>query len=160
MPSLVAHRQTPPWPKTGAGQRGHFNMNGESHSTQERSWPAGQVSPGSLAALSRVDFSDCDTGEIFQVATTTVGNLAPCQVEASYRSVDGGFVRFPPAQPEHPQIERHLRESGCDGQVDVQGGRWGWALPLNTVMSRTAIPRYAVAVSPVSLRCPGRFSTR
>ena len=83
-----------------------------------------------MAVLSRVDFSDCDIGEIFQVATAAVGNLGPCQVEASYRSVDGGFVRFPPSQPEHPDIERHLRESGCDGQVDVQGGRWGCALPL------------------------------
>ncbi|MBV9321314.1 MAG: helix-turn-helix domain-containing protein, partial [Mycobacterium sp.] len=106
-------------------------MNDESLSPRGQSWPAGQVSPGSLAVLSRVDFSDCDAGEIFQVATTAVGNLAPCQVEASYRSVDGGFVRCPSSQPEHPEIERHLRESGCDGQVDVQGGRWGWALPLS-----------------------------
>ena len=106
-------------------------MNGESPSTRGQSWPAGQVSPGRLAVLSRVDFSDCDIGEIFQVATAAVGNLGPCQVEASYRSVDGGFVRFPPSQPEHPDIERHLRESGCDGQVDVQGGRWGCALPLS-----------------------------
>jgi sugar diacid utilization regulator len=106
-------------------------MNDESLSPRGQSWPAGQVSPGSLAVLSRVDFSDCDTVEIFQVATTAVGNLAPCQVEASYRSVDGGFVRCPSSQPEHPEIERHLRESGCDGQVDVQGGRWGWALPLS-----------------------------
>jgi hypothetical protein len=117
--------------KTGVGQRGHFNMNGESLSTRGQSWPARQVSPGRLAVLSRVDFSDCDIGEIFQVATAAVGNLGPCQVEASYRSVDGGFVRFPPSQPEHPQIERHLRESGCDGQVDVQGGLWGFALPLS-----------------------------
>ena len=112
-------------------------MNGESLSPRGRSWPAGQVSPGSLAALSRVAFSDCDTGEIFQVASAAVDDLAPCQVEASYRSVDDGFVRFPPSQPEDPEIERHLRESGCDGQVDVQGGRWGWALPLrhqSTVM--------------------------
>jgi sugar diacid utilization regulator len=83
-----------------------------------------------LAVLSRVDFSDCDIGEIFQVATAAIGNLGPCQVEASYRSVDGGFVRFPPSQLEHPQIEQQLRESGCDGQVDIQGGRWGCALPL------------------------------
>jgi hypothetical protein len=90
----------------------------------------GQIPPGSLAALSRVAFSDSDIDEIFQDARAAVGNLTPCQVEASYRSVDGGFVRFPPSQPEHPAIEQHLRESGCDGQVDVQGGRWGWALPL------------------------------
>ena len=123
--------------KTGVGQRGHFNMNGESLSPRGNSWPAGQVSSGSLAALSRVAFSDCDTGEIFQVASAAVDDLGPCQVEASYRSVDDGFVRFPSSQPEDPEIERHLRESGCDGQVDVQGGRWAWALPLrhqSTVM--------------------------
>jgi hypothetical protein len=112
-------------------------MNGESLSPRRHSWPAGPVSAGSLAALSRITFSDCDTGEIFQMATATINDLAPCQVEASYRSVDGEFVRFPPSEPEHPEIERHLRECGCDGQVDVQGGRWGWALPLrhqSTVM--------------------------
>ena len=80
--------------------------------------------------LSRVAFSDCDAGEIFQVAAAAVGNLAPCQVKASYRLLDGGFVGFPASQPEHPEIERHLRESGCDGQLDVQGGRWVRALPL------------------------------
>jgi sugar diacid utilization regulator len=106
-------------------------MNGESLSPRRRTWEAGEVSPGRLAVLLRVDFSGCDTGEIFQVASATVGELAPCQVEASYRSVDSGFVRFPPTQPEHPEIERRLRESGCDGRVDVQGGRWGWALPLS-----------------------------
>ncbi len=105
-------------------------MNGESNSTRGQGGPAGQVSTR-LATLSRVDFSKCDTGEIFQVATAAVRNLGPCQVEASYRSVDGEFVRFPPSQPEHPQIERQLRESGCDGQVDIQGGRWGCALPLS-----------------------------
>ncbi|GFG99075.1 helix-turn-helix domain-containing protein [Mycobacterium timonense] len=80
--------------------------------------------------LSRVAFSDCDVGEIFQVAAAAVGNLAPCQVKASYRFLDGRFVGFPASQPEHPKVERHLRESGCDGQLDVQGGRWGWGLPL------------------------------
>jgi sugar diacid utilization regulator len=106
-------------------------MNGESLSTRGRSWQAKQVSPGSLVALSRVAFSDRDAGEIFRVVTAAVGNLAPCQVEASYRSVDEGFVRFPPSQPEHPDIEQHLRESGSDGLVDVQGGRWEWAFPLS-----------------------------
>jgi hypothetical protein len=84
-----------------------------------------------LAVLSRVAFSDCDVGEIFQVVTAAVGDLAPCQVEASYRCMDGGFVRFPPSQPENPEIERRLRETGFDGQLDAQGGRWGWALPLS-----------------------------
>jgi hypothetical protein len=83
-----------------------------------------------LATLSRVTFSDSDVGEIFRVATLAVGGLASCQVEASYRSVDGGFVGFPTSQPAHPDIERH-RESGWDGPVDVKDGRWGWAFPLS-----------------------------
>ena len=91
---------------------------------------AEQASSRGLAALSRVTFSDSDVGEIFRVATAAVGGLASCQVEASYRSVDGGFVRFPPSQPAHPDIERH-RESGWDGLVDVKDGRWGWAFPLS-----------------------------
>jgi sugar diacid utilization regulator len=114
---------------------------------------AGQVSPGSLAVLSRVAISDCDIGEIFQDATAAVGNLAPCQVEASYRFVDGGFVRFPPSQSEHPEIERHLRESGCDGQVDVQGGRWGWALPL----SHRSIVKGCLVLSAISAPPENQF---
>ena len=114
---------------------------------------AGQIPPASLAALSRVAFSDSDIGEIFQDATAAVGNLTPCQVEASYRSVDGGFVRFPPSQPEHPEIEQHLRESGCDGQVDVQGGRWGWALPL----SHRSIVRGCLVLSAISAPPENQF---
>jgi hypothetical protein len=81
--------------------------------------------------LSRVAFSDCDVGEIFQAAAAAVGDLASCQVAASYRSADDGFVRIPPSQPEHPEIERHLCVSGWDGPVDVEGGGWGWALSLS-----------------------------
>src|ERR1700719_1248753 len=91
---------------------------------------AEQASSAGLAALSCVTFGDSDAGEIFRVATAAVGGLAPCQVEASYRSVNGGFVRFPPSQPAHPDIEQH-RESGWDGQVDAKDGRWGWAFPLS-----------------------------
>ncbi len=105
-------------------------MNDESHSPAQGTRQAEQASSGGLAALSRVTFSDSDVGEIFRVATAAVDGLASCQVEASYRSVNGGFVRFPPSQPAHPDIERH-RESGWDGQVDIKDGRWGWAFPLS-----------------------------
>jgi len=80
--------------------------------------------------LSRVTFDDSDAGEIFREATAAVGGLASCQVEASYRWVNGEFVRFPPCQPAHPDIRRH-RESGWDGPVDARDGRWGWAFPLS-----------------------------
>ncbi|BBX02020.1 hypothetical protein MMOR_29560 [Mycolicibacterium moriokaense] len=84
-----------------------------------------------MAALSRVDFGDYDTDGIFQVATVAVGNLSTCQVEASYRSLDGEFVRFPRSQPEYPEIDRQLREFGSGGQIDVGRGQWGWAIPMN-----------------------------
>jgi hypothetical protein len=106
-------------------------MNGEARSAAEGTRQAQQLSPGGLTALSNVTFSDSDADEIFCVATAAVGGLAPCQVEASYRSVNGGFVRFPPSQPAHPDVERRIRESGSDGQVDLQNGRWGWAFPLS-----------------------------
>jgi hypothetical protein len=105
-------------------------MNDESHSPAKGTRPAEQASSGGLVALSRVTFDDSDAGEIFREATAAVGGLASCQVEASYRSVNGGFVRFPPSQPAHPDIQRH-RESGWDGQVDARDGRWGWAFPLS-----------------------------
>jgi len=105
-------------------------MNDESHSPAQGTRPDEQASSGGLVALSRVTFDDSDAGEIFREATASVGGLASCQVEASYRSVNGGFVRFPPSQPAHPDIERH-RECGWDGHVDTRDGRWGWAFPLS-----------------------------
>jgi PucR C-terminal helix-turn-helix domain/GGDEF-like domain len=105
-------------------------MNDKSHSPAQGTRQAEQASSGGLVALSRVTFDDSDAGEIFREATAAVGGLASCQVEASYRSVNGGFVRFPPSQPAHPDIQRH-RESGWDGHVDTKDGRWGWAFPLS-----------------------------
>src|SRR6202171_3541658 len=104
-------------------------MNDESHSPAQGTRQAEQASSRGLVALSRVTFDDSDAGEIFREATAAVGGLASCRVEASYRSVNGEFVRFPPSQPAHPDIERH-RESGWDGHVDPKGGRCGWAFPV------------------------------
>src|SRR6201991_1243439 len=114
----------------GSPSLSRSNMNDASHSPAQGTRPDEQASPGGLAALSRLTFDDSDVGEIFREATAAVGGLASCQVEASYRSVNGGFVRFPPSQPAHPDIERH-RESGWDGHVDTKDGRWGWAFPLS-----------------------------
>jgi sugar diacid utilization regulator len=105
-------------------------MNDESHSPAQGTRQAEQTSSAGLAVLSRVTFSDSGLGDIFRVAEGAVRDLGPCQVEASYRSVNGGFVRFPPSQPAHPDIERH-RQSGWDGQVDAKDGRWGWAFLLS-----------------------------
>src|ERR1700754_206584 len=114
----------------GSPSLSRSNMNDASHSPAQGTRPDEQASPGGLAALSLVTFDDSDAGEIFREATAAVGGLASCQVEASYRWVNGGFVRFPPSQPAHPDIERH-RESGWDGHVDTRDGRWGWAFPLS-----------------------------
>jgi PucR C-terminal helix-turn-helix domain/GGDEF-like domain len=105
-------------------------MNDESHSPAQGTRQAEQASSGGLVALSSITFSDSDASEIFREAIAAVGGLASCQVEASYRSVNGEFVRFPPSQPAHPDIRRH-RESGWDGHVDARDGRWGWAFPLS-----------------------------
>ena len=91
-------------------------MNDESHSPAQATRPAEQASPGGLAALSRVTFDDSDVGEIFREATAAVDGLASCQVEAGYRSVNGGFVRFPPSQPD----SRCRWMSGCAG---TDGGK-------------------------------------
>jgi len=74
-------------------------------------------------------FERPDAGEIFRVATAPVAGLGPCQVEASYRSVNGEFIRFPQSQPAHRDIEWH-RRSNWDGQVEAKDGRWRWAFPL------------------------------
>src|ERR1700741_3742779 len=132
MPFLVTPYRTPPATggSGGGAEPGHSNMNDESHSPAQGTRPDEQASSGGLVALSSVTFDDSDAGEIFREATAAVGRLASCQVEASYRSVNGGFVRFPPSVPAHPDIQRH-RESGWDGHVDTRGGRWGWAFPLS-----------------------------
>lgn len=83
----------------------------------------------STTALTRVSLSDSDAGENFRVATAAVGGLGSCQVEASYRSVNGEFIQFPQSQPAHRDFERH-RRSNWDGQVEAKDGRWQWAFPL------------------------------
>ena len=104
-------------------------MNNETHSPAHDTRQAEQASSAGLAVLSGVTFSDSDINEIFRVATDAVGSLAACHVEASYRSVNGGFERFPPTQPTHPDLEQH-HQSGWNGRVDTAEGRWGWAFPL------------------------------
>lgn len=106
-------------------------MNGESLSPPGQGWQAEPVSPDHLAGLSRVDFGDCDTGEIFQVATAAVANISLCRVEASYRYVDSEFVLFPASQPGYPELDRQLRESGSGGPIDIGPKQWGWALSLS-----------------------------
>ena len=104
-------------------------MNDESHGPLQGTARVDQALSAALAVLSRVVFDDSDAGEIFRVASEAVGGLGPCRVEASYRSVDGRFDRFPISQSVHPEAERH-RRSNWDGQVDMADGRWGWAFPL------------------------------
>ena len=132
MPFLTDALADPPAPvaREEGAEHGHSNMNDESRSPAQGTRPdrTGFVR-GSGCAVA-FTFGDSDAGEIFREATAAVGGLASCQVEASYRSVNGGFVRFPPSQPAHPDIQRH-RESGWDGHVDTRDGRWGWAFPLS-----------------------------
>jgi sugar diacid utilization regulator len=104
-------------------------MNGKSHPSALGAHQVEQARPDALSALSNLIFSDSDVGEIFRVATAAVAGLGPCRVEASYLSVEGEFVRYPPSQPIHPETERH-RRSDWDGRIDVHDGRWGWAFPL------------------------------
>ncbi|MCW2659743.1 MAG: hypothetical protein JWP83_895 [Mycobacterium sp.] len=85
----------------------------------------------SLTALSQVTFDDHDAAEILRVAAAAISTVSPCRVEASYRVVEGAFVRCPSSQPEDLDLERRVRESGCDGQVTMDDDRrWGWAFPL------------------------------
>jgi hypothetical protein len=84
-----------------------------------------------LTALSQVSFDDHDAAEILRVAAAAISTVSPCRVEASYRVVEGAFVRCPSSQPEDLDLERRVRESGCDGQVTMDDDRrWGWAFPL------------------------------
>ena len=109
--------------------RARYSMNDGSHGPLPGNPQLDQPLSAGLAVLSHVVLDDADAGEIFRVASAAVGGLGPCRVEASYRSVNGEFVRFPPSQPVHPEAERH-RRSNWDGQIDVDDGRWGWAFPL------------------------------
>ncbi|MDQ1528118.1 MAG: hypothetical protein QOG18_2731 [Microbacteriaceae bacterium] len=86
----------------------------------------------SLSALSQVSFDDRDAVEIVRVAAAAVSTISPCRLEASYHAVEGAFVRSPSSQPEDLDLERRVRETGCDGQVtmDDDDRRWGWAFPL------------------------------
>jgi hypothetical protein len=84
-----------------------------------------------LSALSQVSFDDRDIAEILSVAAAAVGTVSPCQVEATYRAVEGAFVRCPSSQPEDLDLERRVGATRCDGQVTMDDDRrWGWAFLL------------------------------
>jgi sugar diacid utilization regulator len=84
-----------------------------------------------LSALSHVSFDDRDADEILGVAAAAVGTVSPCRIEATYRAVEGAFLRCPSSQPEDLDLERRVSEAGCDGQVTMDDDRrWGWAFPL------------------------------
>ena len=128
-----------PSPEVGSrrAEPGRFKRKG--HERPGTGHPPGRTGfVGGHGRASRLTFDDSDAGEIFRAATATVRGLAPCQVEASYRSVNGGFVRFPPSQPEHPDIERH-RESGWDGQVDAGTAGGGGRSRCVTEASSTGV---------------------
>jgi sugar diacid utilization regulator len=105
-------------------------MNVESVSQYDDAGEVEEIS-SSLTALSQVSFDDHDAAEILRVAAAAISTVSPCRVEASYRVVEGAFVRCPSSQPEDPDLERRVRQSGCDGQVTMDDDRrWGWAFPL------------------------------
>ncbi|MCW2650164.1 MAG: hypothetical protein JWR32_1140 [Mycobacterium sp.] len=98
---------------------------------QRTSNQPGEASQG-LAALARVDFDGLDTAGILDAASAAVATMSPCRVEASYRRVGSHMVRHPPSQPERPDIDKLLLESGFDGSVTMPDKRWGWAFGLRT----------------------------
>ena len=105
-------------------------MNVESVSQYDDAGEVEEITSG-LTALSQVRFDDHDAAEILRVAAAAIGTISPCRVEASYRVVEGAFVRSPSWQPEDLDLERRVRESGCDGRVTMDDDRrWGWAFPL------------------------------
>ena len=105
-------------------------MNVESVSQYDDAGEVEEITSG-LTALSQVRFDDHDAAEILRVAAAAIGTISPCRVEASYRVVEGAFVRSPSSQPEDLDLERRVRESGCDGRVTMDDDRrWGWAFPL------------------------------
>jgi hypothetical protein len=104
-------------------------MNADSSNRPTGSDEADAASRG-LAALSTITFDRTDADEILTDASAAVATLAPCRTEASYRTVDNEWVRWPRSQPDRPDIDRLLRESGGDGQIDVPGRGWGWAFAL------------------------------
>ena len=107
-----------------------FVMNVESVSQYDDAGEVEEITSG-LTALSQVRFDDHDAAEILRVAAAAIGTISPCRVEASYRVVEGAFVRSPSSQPEDLDLERRVRESGCDGRVTMDDDRrWGWAFPL------------------------------
>jgi hypothetical protein len=83
-----------------------------------------------LTALSQVSFDDRDAAEILRVAAAAVATVSPCRVEACYCATKGAFARFPSSQADDPDLERRVREVGCDGQVTLGNRRWGWAFAL------------------------------
>ncbi|MGP4058690.1 PucR family transcriptional regulator [Mycobacterium sp. 4D054] len=83
-----------------------------------------------LAALSTLAFGWVDDVTTLGEAAAAVPRLGPCRIEATYRLANGSWQPFPTGQPERPDIDRLIAESGGDGAVGIPGRAWGWAFPL------------------------------
>ena len=85
----------------------------------------------SLAALARISFPSLDPSEILATATDGAEALCECRVEASYW-VDHDVTKLsPPTQDERPELTELLVRSSWEGEVPLDRGQWGRALPLS-----------------------------
>jgi sugar diacid utilization regulator len=91
---------------------------------------AAEALSSNLAALSRIEWDDRDATEILRVAAEAVGTVSPCRVEACFCAGKGTFAGCFASDPVEPDLERRVREVGCDGRVDTGNRRWGWAFAL------------------------------
>ena len=116
----------------GAAAGGCQGPRSQEAETSKRSSVAEQITEArsGLAAPWGICLNQLDAVEVLDGASSWVATLASCRVEASYRNVDGAMVLCPPSQPQRPEIDRLLRESGGDGQVEVPDRGWGWAFAL------------------------------
>ena len=83
-----------------------------------------------LTLLSSISFNQPEAADILRDAAAAVSILAPCHTEASYRITDDAWELSPLSQAERPEIDRLVRDSGGDGNVNVPGRGWGLALAL------------------------------
>ncbi|WP_330229337.1 helix-turn-helix domain-containing protein [Nocardia sp. NBC_00508] len=85
-----------------------------------------------LCALSMMLFAEHQDLDILRIAAEAVPSLGCCRTLASYHSVDGEFLPYPPL-PARPDLDTQIRAQDGAGKVDLSDGQWGWAFTLSSV---------------------------
>jgi hypothetical protein len=88
--------------------------------------------------------------DILRLAAEAVPSLGCCRALASYRIVDGQYLRYP--QHARPDLDAQIHALDGDGSIEVPDGRWGRVLILSSMPGAVG----SLLVTPITIWCTPR----